>query len=99
MLEIKKDTVKFVVLKLEIFYFIQLKHFFKRIKFEIKIGETVVKIVKSDKYLGVIINNNLSWAKHIEMLKSKLLKANGFFNKTRYFLNEKPLFLIFNSLV
>ena len=32
-------------------------------------------MVKSYKYLRVIIDNNLSLAEHIEMVKSKLLKA------------------------
>lgn len=36
-------------------------------------------MVKNYKYLRVIILNNLSWAEHIEMIKSKLLKIIGFF--------------------
>ena len=36
-------------------------------------------------YLRVIIDNKLSWAEHIEMLKSKLLMAIGVLYKTRYF--------------
>ena len=32
-------------------------------------------MVKIFKYLGVIIDGYLSWAEHIEMVKSKLLKA------------------------
>ena len=55
-------------------------------------------MVKSYKYLGVIIYNNLSWAEHIEIAKSKLLKTIGVLYKTRYFLNENSLYLIFNSL-
>ena len=55
-------------------------------------------MIKNYKYSGVILDNSLNWAEHIEMLKSKLLKAVGVLYKTRYFLNEKPLYLILNSL-
>ena len=72
--------------------------FWKNLNFEVKIGKTAVKMVKSYKYLGVIIDNNLNWTEHIEMVKSKLLKAIGVLYKTRYFLNENSLYLIFNSL-
>ena len=51
--------------------------FWKSIRFCVKIGKTIVKMVKSYKYLGVIIDNNLSWAEHIEMVKGKLLRAIG----------------------
>ena len=51
----------------------------------------VVKMVKSFKYLGAIIDKNLSWAEHIEIVKSKLLKAIGVLYKTRYFLNKLSL--------
>ena len=40
-------------------------------------------MVKSYKYLGVIIDNNLSWTEHIEMVKSKLLKTINVLYKTR----------------
>ena len=53
-------------------------------------------MVKSYENLGVIIDNNLSWVEHTEMVKSKLLKAIGVLYKTRYLLNESfyTLFLI-----
>ena len=44
-------------------------------------------MVKNYKNLGVIIDNNLSWAEHIEMVKSKLLKAIGVLNKARFLIN------------
>ena len=55
-------------------------------------------MVKSYKYLGIKIYNNLSWPEHIEIVKNKLLKAIGVLYKTRYFLNENSLYLILNSL-
>ena len=45
-------------------------------------------MVKSYKYLEVLIDINLNRTEHIEMVNSKLLKAIGVLYKTRYFLNE-----------
>ena len=42
-------------------------------------------MVKNYKSLRVKIDNNLSWAKHIKMVKGKLLKAISVLYKTRYF--------------
>ena len=58
----------------------------------------IYKKVYNHKYLGVIIDDNLNWSEHIKTLKNKLLKTIGVLYKTRYYLNEKSLFLIFNSL-
>ena len=52
-------------------------------------------MLKSYKYLGVIRDNKLSCAEHIYLVKSTLLKGSGVFYKTRYFLNEKSMNLVF----
>ena len=38
------------------------------------------------------MDDNLSWAEHIEMVKSKSLKAVGVLYRTRYFFNETFLY-------
>ena len=48
--------------------------------------------------MGVINDRNLSWSEHIETIKLKLQKTLGVLHKTRHFLNENTLYLIFNSL-
>ena len=72
--------------------------FWKNINFDVIIDKTIIKKVYNYKYLGVIIDDNLNWSEHIKTLKNKLLKTIGVLYKTRYYLNEKSLFLIFNSL-
>ena len=72
--------------------------FWKNINFDVIIDKTIIKKVYSYKYLGVIIDDNLNLSEHIETLKNKLLKTIGVLYKTRYYLNEKSLYLIFNSL-
>ena len=44
------------------------------------------------------MDNNLKWTEHIKLLKTKLSKAIGVLYKTRYFMIEKFMYLIFNSL-
>ena len=77
----------------------QTKHnFWKNLNLNLKIGKTVIKNIKNYKYLGIIIDCNLNWSEHVETVKTKLQKALGILYKTRHFLNEKSLYLIFNSL-
>lgn len=51
------------------------------------------------KYLGVIIQNNLSWQSHIQQLKSKLSPITGILFKVRNKLNERTKMMIFESLI
>ena len=49
--------------------------------------------------MEIILDRNLKWSEHIETIKTKLQKTLGILYKTRHFLNEKALYLIFNSLL
>ena len=46
----------------------------------IKINGHIIKEVTSTKFLGVIIDNKMSWLPHIEMLYKKLKSATGILN-------------------
>ena len=48
---------------------------------KIKINGHVIKEVTSTKFLGVIIDNKLSWVPHIEALYKKLKSATGILNR------------------
>ena len=75
------------------------KRFWKNIDLNVKIGKTDIKKTNSYKYLGINIDRNLNWSEHIETIKTKLQKTLGVLYKTRHFLNEKALYLLFNSLL
>ena len=45
----------------------------------------------STKYLGVILDNHLSWSEHINYTNMKLHKGIGIFYKVRYFVNSQIL--------
>ena len=51
------------------------------------------------KYLGVILDENLSWGPHINYLSLKLRKANGALSKIRYYVPKKTLWSLYFSLL
>jgi len=51
------------------------------------------------KFLGVYIDERLSWDNHIQQLASKLSKNIGILAKLKYTVPQKVLCLIFSSLV
>ena len=59
---------------------------------------TTIEKVKQYRYLGLIIDDQLSWKPHINTLKSKLCKTLGILYKLRHFTNKRVLITIFNSL-
>ena len=52
--------------------------------FSLKVDNSHLKLVRHTKYLGIIIDSDLSWKDHIEYLYKKLLKFTSFFYKLRY---------------
>ena len=73
--------------------------FWKNIDVNVNIGKTVITNTNSYKYLGIITDRNLKWSEHIETIKTKVQKTLGILYKTRHFLNEKALHLIFNFML
>ena len=51
------------------------------------------------KYLGVFIDNKLSWKSHIEHVKTKLSRGNGMISKIRYYVNDLCLLNLFYSFI
>ena len=63
------------------------------------INDTEIEQVKEIKFLGIIIQNKLSWKPHINHIKAKLCKSLGIISKVKEFLNEKNLYVLYCSLV
>ena len=69
-----------------------------RKRFKITIGKYTIHEVEKTKYLGVILDNKLSWKEHIEYLITKLSQAAGVIYKLRDCLPLQAKMLIYDSL-
>lgn len=51
------------------------------------------------KFLGVVIQANLKWNTHINMIKNKISKSIGILNKVKYLLTTSHLKLLYQTLI
>ena len=64
----------------------------------IKIGNQPVKQSRYVKFLGVLLDENLSWKYHLSELSKKLARTCGMFFKIRHFLPVDVMICLYNSL-
>ena len=57
-----------------------------------------IKRENSLKFLGVMINENLTWKTHIELVENKISKSAGILFKASRYLNSKSLQSIYFAL-
>jgi exonuclease III len=55
--------------------------------------------VNSSKFLGVILDENLSWFNHISYIKTKISKGLGIIKKTRKFFNDNIIRTLYHSFI
>ena len=61
-------------------------------------GNVILKRVESVKYLGVMLDHNVTWCDQIEYLSTKLARSAGIFSKLRYYLNTNTLIQMYHAL-
>ena len=66
---------------------------------KLTINNTNIKQTKSCKYLGMELDNKLTWKNHIDKLTLKISKALGILFRIRHYLNKPSLNILLNSLV
>ena len=66
--------------------------------FEIKMGNVLLQRVKSVKYLGVMLDENMTWSEQMSYLSKKLSRSAGIFSKLRYYLNKEVLIKVYHAL-
>ena len=64
----------------------------------IKFGYKKVSRAKYVKFLGVLLDEHLSWKYHITELHKKLSKTSGIFFKIRHYIPLQPLISLYHSL-
>ena len=66
---------------------------------DMKIGSKSIKKTSSIKFLGVMLDEHISWNDHIKTVENKLAKNIGLLNRASYFLNEHSLKTIYFSYI
>ena len=64
-----------------------------------KIDNLPVERVPSTKFLGVILQENLSWKNHISTLANKITKSTGVLRALQHKLPINILYMLFNTLI
>ena len=59
---------------------------------------TVIKQVTETKFLGVLIDQHLSWKPHIDFVSKKISKSVGIIAKARFYLSSQTLMTLYYSL-
>ena len=67
-------------------------------KIPIQLGSDYIERVTSCKFLGVIVDENLTWKNHINLIANKLSKIIGILCKARKFLNKSALLNLYYAL-
>ena len=67
--------------------------------FRLFMGNHEIERTNNYKYLGILIDDKLSWDLQINKLCSKLSSVCGILSKVRHFLDRNSLMMIYNSLV
>ena len=68
-------------------------------EFHVSIDEQPIPRVSETMFLGVFVDDNLSWKSHISLLASKLSKSIGIIHKSRFFLSTHSLRTLYNSMI
>jgi hypothetical protein len=66
---------------------------------DINIDDNKIKQVHSTKFLGVIINQTLSWKEHIQLIKQKVNKNCGIIRKIRHSVPQSILITLYFTLI
>ena len=80
--------------------YILFRHKQKTINFNLKLKLNGKKLYPSSyiKYLGIFLDENLNWKKHVSILSSKLRRANGALAKLRHFVPPKTLISVYHAI-
>ena len=68
-------------------------------KLNLKIENTIIEKVSNFNFLGLTINENMSWKNHISNVGRKISKTIGIMRKVKKFVNSNILLKIYNALI
>ena len=65
----------------------------------IKVNEHIIHEIDEFNFLGLTINNTMTWSSHINKIATKIGRTVGILHKLKHFLPNEILKLIYNSLI
>ena len=65
----------------------------------VTLENTVIKQVTETKFLGILIDQHLSWNPHNDFASKKILKSVGIIAKAHFYLSSQTLMTLYYSLV
>ncbi len=65
----------------------------------LKVGDKHIKQVNEAKLLGIIIDESITWDKHIYKMSNKISKKLGLLKRLKTFIPSNMLIMLFNCLV
>ena len=65
----------------------------------LSLNDVIIENVPKFNYIGIIIDEHLSWNSHIEMIELKVLKTIGIVNHLISIYPQRVLFTLYNSLI
>ena len=71
----------------------------KHENFDVQINGSKIERQESVKYLGVMVDENLKWKKHIYNISSVVNRNLGIMGRAKYFLSSRELLLLYNTLI
>ena len=67
-------------------------------KFKLSVDDTEVKEVSTFKFLGITVDQNLTWKNHVDDLAKKCSRSIGILHKVKQFLPESTLLSLYYTL-
>ena len=65
----------------------------------VQINGTQIERVESFNFLGIMLDENLTWKSHIEMVAKNISKVTGILYRLKNIFPENVLFVLYNSLI
>ena len=67
--------------------------------YAIVIDQKEVRRIKLVKYLGMIVDDKLTWSQHVYYISSKITRNIGILKRIRHFIPKESLLLLYHTLV
>ena len=67
--------------------------------YAIVIGQKQVRRVKLVKYLGMIVDDKLTWSQHVDYISSEITRNIGILKCIRHFIPKESLLLLYHTLI